>query len=53
MSVPPLPSTSIPPVDQLLTHAQAIVQCTLDGYVDNILRDDDPFDQCVYDYTHK
>ncbi|MGY2700613.1 lytic transglycosylase domain-containing protein [Nocardioides sp. HB32] len=51
-SVPPLPSTSIPPVDDLLTHAQAVVQCTLDGFVDNILRDDDPFDQCVYDYTH-
>ncbi len=51
-SLPPLPSTSIPPVDQLLTHAQAIVQCTLEGYVDNLLKDDDPFDQCVYDYTH-
>ncbi|ABL80040.1 secreted protein [Nocardioides sp. JS614] len=51
-SVPPLPSTSIPPVDELLTVAQAIVQCTLDGYVDNILKDDDAFDQCVYDYTH-
>jgi membrane-bound lytic murein transglycosylase B len=52
-SVPPLPSTSIPPVDAILTHAQALVQCTLDGYVDNILKDDDPFDQCVYDYTHQ
>ncbi|HEU5037203.1 MAG TPA: lytic murein transglycosylase [Nocardioides sp.] len=52
-TVPPLPSTSVEPVDQLLTHAQAVVQCALDGYVDNILRDDDPFDQCVYDYTHK
>ncbi len=51
-SVPPLPSTSIPPVDELLTQAEAIVQCTLEGYVDNILKDDDPFDQCVYDYTH-
>jgi membrane-bound lytic murein transglycosylase B len=51
-SVPPLPSTSVTPVDHLLTHAQAVVQCGLDGYVDNILRDDDPFDQCVYDYTH-
>jgi hypothetical protein len=51
-SLPPLPSTSIPPVDELLTQAQAIVQCTLDGYIDNLLRDDDPFDQCVYDYTH-
>ena len=51
-SLPPLPSTSIPPVDEVLTVAQAIVQCTLDGYVDNILKDDDPFDQCVDDYTH-
>ena len=52
VTLPPLPSTSIPPVDDLLTRAQAIVQCTLDGYVDNILRNDDPFDKCVYDYTH-
>ncbi|MDI6909439.1 lytic murein transglycosylase [Nocardioides sp.] len=52
-SVPPLPSTSVTPVDELLTVAQAIVQCTLDGYVDNVLKDDDPFDQCVYDYTHR
>ena len=52
VTVPPAPTTSVTPVDDILTHAQAIVQCTLDGYVDNILRDDDPFDQCVYDYTH-
>ncbi|GAW48845.1 secreted protein [Nocardioides sp. PD653] len=52
-SLPPLPSTSVPPVDQLLTHVQAVAQCTLEGYVDNILKDDDPFDQCVYDYTHR
>ena len=51
-SVPPLPSTSVPPVDDLLTHAQAIAQCTLDGFIDNPLKSDDPFDQCVYDYTH-
>jgi len=51
-SLPPLPSTSIPPVDALLSQAQAIAQCTLEGYIDNPLRDDDPFDQCVYDYTH-
>lgn len=50
VSVPPLPSTSVKPVDDILTRAQAIVQCTLDGYVDNILRSDDPFDQCVKDY---
>jgi len=51
-SIPPLPSTSIPPVDQVLTHAQAVLQCTLEGHVDNILRSDDPFDKCVYAYTH-
>jgi membrane-bound lytic murein transglycosylase B len=52
-SLPPLPSTSIAPVDQLLTQVQAIAQCTLEGYINNILKTDDPFDQCVYDYTHK
>ncbi|WP_243056294.1 lytic murein transglycosylase [Nocardioides sp. SR21] len=52
-SLPPLPSTSIPPLDALLTHAQAVVQCTLEGYIDNILRSDDPFDKCVYAYTHR
>ncbi|MBA2955617.1 hypothetical protein GON03_14870 [Nocardioides sp. MAH-18] len=52
LTLPPLPSTSITPVDQLLTDAQARAQCLLDGYVDNVLRNDDPFDQCVYAYTH-
>lgn len=52
-TLPPLPSTSIPPVDAILSHAQAVLQCTLEGYIDNILRNDDPFDKCVYDYTHK
>ena len=51
-TLPPLPSTSVEPVDDLLTHVQAVAQCTLEGYIDNILRDDDPFDRCVYDYTH-
>jgi membrane-bound lytic murein transglycosylase B len=51
-SLPPLPSTSVAPVDQILTHVQAVAQCTLEGYIDNILKDDDPFDECVYDYTH-
>lgn len=50
--LPALPSTSIPPVDQVLSEVQARAQCILDGYVDNILRDDDPFDLCVYAYTH-
>jgi membrane-bound lytic murein transglycosylase B len=52
-TLPPLPTTSVPPVDQILTQVQAIAQCTLEGYVDNILKDDDPFDECVYDYTHR
>lgn len=51
VTVPPLPSTSIAPVDAVLTLAQAIVQCTLDGYIDNILSNNDPFDQCVKNYT--
>ncbi len=50
-TVPALPSTSVEPVDEILTHAQAVLQCTLDGYVDNPLRSDDPFDRCVEDYT--
>ncbi|MBZ5739289.1 lytic murein transglycosylase [Nocardioides mangrovi] len=52
VTLPTLPSTSITPVDEALSRVQAIAQCTLDGYIDNILRSDDPFDQCVYDYMH-
>ncbi len=52
-SVPELPSTSVKPVDDLLTVAQAIVQCTLDGYIDNPLVSNDNFDQCIRDYTSK
>lgn len=51
VTIPPLPSTQVEPVDDILTLAQAIVQCTLDGYIDNILKSDDKFDQCVKDYT--
>jgi len=52
VTVPALPSTTVEPVDEVLTHAQAVLQCTLDGYVDNPLRSDDPFDRCVDDYTN-
>jgi membrane-bound lytic murein transglycosylase B len=52
LTLPPLPSTSITPVDQLLTQVQARAQCLLDGYIDNLLKNDDPYDQCVYAYTH-
>lgn len=50
-SLPPLPSTGVGTVDGVLSVAQAIVQCALDGYVDNLFKKDDPFDQCVKDYT--
>jgi membrane-bound lytic murein transglycosylase B len=52
LTLPALPSTSVKPVDQLLTQVQARAQCLLDGYVDNLLKNNDPFDQCVYAYTH-
>jgi hypothetical protein len=51
IGLPTLPSTGITPVDQLLDHTQAVLQCTLDGYIDNILKTDDPFDQCIVRYT--
>ena len=53
VAVPVLPSTDLAPVDEVLTLAQAIVQCTLDGHLNNLLRDDDPFDLCVTDRTHE
>jgi uncharacterized membrane protein YgcG len=52
VTVPPLPSTSIPPVDQALTLAQATAQCLLDGLVDNPLVNNDAFDQCVKAYMN-
>jgi hypothetical protein len=48
VSVPPLPSTSVPPVDQVLTLAQATAQCALDGI--NELLEPQKFQQCVNDY---
>lgn len=51
-SVPALPSTGVKPVDTVLTYAQAVLQCTLEGYLPNLLKAGDPFDQCVYAYTH-
>ena len=50
VTVPPLPSTSVGPVDEVLTFAQATAQCLLDGFIDNPLVNNDPFDQCVHDY---
>jgi membrane-bound lytic murein transglycosylase B len=36
-TVPPLPSTSVPPLDQTLTFAEATAQCVTQGVVDNPL----------------
>ena len=36
-TLPPLPSTSVPPLDQTLTYAEAMAQCITQGVVDNLL----------------
>jgi membrane-bound lytic murein transglycosylase B len=46
-SPPPLPEPSLPPVDDVLTEAEAVAECLADGLVDNPLDDNDAFDQCV------
>ena len=50
VQVPDLPDTGVDPVDEALTRAQAVLQCTLDGLspVLNPAR----FDQCVRDYMN-
>ena len=53
VTIPALPETNVQPVDDVLTLAQALVQCTLDGLIDNPLSSVDKFDQCVDDYTKK
>lgn len=53
VTLPTLPTTGVTVVDDTLSYAQAVLQCTLDGYIDNILKNDDPFDQCVEDYMGK
>jgi hypothetical protein len=50
VSIPPLPTTSVPPVDQVLTLAQATVQCTLDGL--NQLLQPDAFQTCLNHYMN-
>ena len=51
VDVPDTPDTGIGPVNEVLSYAEAVVQCTADGYVDNPLKDGDAFDLCVEDYT--
>jgi membrane-bound lytic murein transglycosylase B len=48
--LPPLPSTSIPPVDALLTLTQATLQCTLEGL--SQLLEPNRFQQCLNDYMN-
>jgi hypothetical protein len=50
VSIPPLPTTSIPPVDQVLTLAQATLQCTLDGL--NQLLQPQAFQTCLNNYMN-
>jgi membrane-bound lytic murein transglycosylase B len=50
VTVPPLPSTEVEPLDEVLTLAQAIVQCTLDGVSQLNLKD---WNACIKDYTGK
>jgi len=49
-SIPPLPTTSIPPVDQTLTLAQATLQCTLDGL--SQLLQPQAFQTCLDNYMN-
>ena len=51
--LPTLPTTGVTVVDETLSYAQAVLQCTLDGYIDNLLKQGDPFDLCVEDYMGK
>ncbi|WP_262347566.1 lytic transglycosylase domain-containing protein [Nocardioides dongxiaopingii] len=46
-----LPTTGVEPLDDLLTLTQAALRCTAEGFINNLLRNDDPFDQCVKRYT--
>ena len=50
VQLPDLPSTNVDPVDEVLTRAQAVLQCTLDGLspVLNPAR----FESCVNDYMN-
>ena len=48
VTVPPLPSTEVEPLDEVLTLAQAIVQCTLDGVSQLDLKD---WNKCIKEYT--
>ena len=48
VDVPDLPTTSVEPVDEVLTAVEAIAQCVADGL--NQVLDPAAFAQCVLDY---
>jgi hypothetical protein len=50
VSIPPLPTTNLPPVDQALTLAQATLQCTLDGI--NQALNPQAFQECLNHYMN-
>ena len=47
--LPPLPAPEIPPVDEVLTAAQAAVQCKVEGY--SVIKDKAAWDKCIAGYT--
>ncbi|MFC5176705.1 lytic murein transglycosylase [Nocardioides taihuensis] len=49
VTLPPLPDTSVPPVDDVLTSSEALAQCLADGVVDNPLTSVNELTQCVND----
>jgi membrane-bound lytic murein transglycosylase B len=53
VSLPQLPVTHVEPIGQVLTLAQALLQCTMDGLLNNPLTGNDRFDRCVDDLTSK
>jgi membrane-bound lytic murein transglycosylase B len=50
VTIPPLPTTQVTPVDQALTLAQATAQCTLDGL--NQLLQPQAFQDCINHYMN-
>ena len=52
VNVPPLPSTEVDPVDDVLTLAQAIVQCTLDGISQLLPQGVERLHQGLHDLIH-
>jgi membrane-bound lytic murein transglycosylase B len=48
-TLPPLPDTSVPPVDDVLTATEATAQCVAQGVIDNPLTSVNELTQCVND----